>query len=323
MVKHSKKMVIKGTTQLLGVIGYPVKHSFSPLMHNAAIAHLNAISAQNNFTDSRPIDYVYLPFPIAPKDLEVAIAGFTAIGLKGFNITLPHKQTIIPLLAEVSDVARAIGAVNTVWRAETGWCGTNTDVIGFLAPLQALPKNWANAPALILGNGGAARAVVAACEQLGCPEIWVTGRSPDKLAQFAQSWEKVGALAQPSKEIAQPSKGIASKLSVLPWENLAEYLPKAGLVVNATPLGMHPLTEVSPLSDEQIGLMQGGAIAYDLIYTPRPTRFLQQASSAGLTAIDGLEMLVQQGAAALEIWIAQPAPVAIMRQALLDYLASR
>ncbi len=129
-----KTMRIKGTTQLLGVIGYPVEHSFSPLMHNAAIAHLNkqGIAA----------DFAYLPFPIAPESLEVAIAGFTAIGLRGFNITIPHKQTIIPLLDEVSEVARAIGAVNTVWRSEAGWSGTNTDAVGFLAPLKALNRRW-------------------------------------------------------------------------------------------------------------------------------------------------------------------------------------
>jgi shikimate dehydrogenase len=296
-------MVIKGTTQLLGVIGYPVKHSFSPLMHNAAIAHLNQTDP------TREIDYVYLPFPIAPEDLECAIAGFRAIGLQGFNITIPHKQTIIPLLNEVTDVAKAIGAVNTVWRTETGWCGTNTDAIGFLAPLKPLAKTWANTPALILGYGGAARAVVAACAQLGCSEIWVAGRSPDKLTQFMHSWESVGA--------------IASKLSVVPWTALAKYLPKAGLVVNCTPVGMHPHTAASPLSNPEIQLIPPGSIAYDLIYTPRDTQLLQQASAAGLTAIDGLEMLVQQGAAALEIWLHQPAPVAVMRQVLLDYLARR
>ncbi|MEO1447388.1 MAG: shikimate dehydrogenase, partial [Cyanobacteria bacterium J06635_11] len=149
----------------------------------------------------------------------------------------------------------------------------------------------------------------AACVQLGCPEVWVVGRSLDKLEAFAQSWS------------AAPE--IAEKLAVVPWEKLGEYLPKAGLVVNATPLGMHPEVNASPLSEAEIGQMGTGAIAYDLIYTPRPTRFLQKAHDAGLTAIDGLEMLVQQGAAALEIWLEQPAPVDVMRQTLLDYLASR
>ena len=288
--------LIKGTTQLLGVIGYPVAHSFSPLMHNAAIAHLQA-------------DYAYLPFPVHPNNLESAIAGFSAIGLRGFNITIPHKQAIIPLLDEVSEVAKAIGAVNTVWREQDRWHGTNTDAIGFLAPLKKLDRNWAERPAVILGNGGAARAVVAACAQLGCQEIWTAGRSPEKLVRFAQSWTA--------------SSEIAERLRTINWAELSEYLPKAGLVVNATPIGMHPHEDASPLSEDAIALMARSAIAYDLIYTPRPTKFLQQASAANLTAIDGLEMLVQQGAAALEIWTGQPAPADIMRQTLLDYLLAK
>lgn len=295
-------MTIKGTTQLLGVIGYPVKHSFSPLMHNAAIAHLSKTT---------PADYVYLPFPVHPNDLKDALTGFKAIGLRGFNITIPHKQTIIPLLDEVSGVARAIGAVNTVWcesrNDEQVWHGTNTDAVGFLSPLKAIDKDWTSTRAIILGNGGASRAVVAACQQLGCKRISVVGRNPEKLAWFAESWVK--------------SPEIAARLNVMTWDELPVQLPKAGLVVNATPVGMHPEVAASPLSDAEIGLLPEGAIAYDLIYTPRPTQFLQQAKAAGLTTIDGLEMLVQQGAAALEIWLDQSAPVEIMRQTLLDYLA--
>ena len=244
--------------------------------------------------------------PFHLNRLEIGIAGFAAIGLRGFNVTIPHKQTIIPLLDDVSEVARAIGAVNTVWCSGSQWHGTNTDAIGFLAPLKAIEKDWTQSPAMILGSGGAARAVVAACEQLGCPEIWVVGRSPDKLAQFADSWR------------ATPE--ISSKLSVISWAQRADYLPRAGLVVNATPLGMHPHIDASPLSEAEMYQISSGAIAYDLIYTPSPTRFLQQAIAAGLPAIDGLEMLVQQGAAALEIWLNQPAPVAVMRQTLRDYL---
>ncbi|MEO0648219.1 MAG: shikimate dehydrogenase, partial [Cyanobacteria bacterium J06650_10] len=226
-------MVIRGTTKLLGVIGYPVEHSFSPLMHNAAIAHLQQQSANKTSADKTDADktaedpdYVYLPFPIAPARLKDAITGFSAIDLQGFNITIPHKQTIIPLLDHVSDVAQAIGAVNTVWRTATGWSGTNTDAKGFLAPLEALPKDWNNTRTIIFGNGGAARAVVAACAQLGCSRISVVGRSPDKLAQFAESWA------------ATPD--IASRLKVMTWDELENQLPRADLLVNATPIGMHP-----------------------------------------------------------------------------------
>ena len=197
----TQPLTIQGTTQLLGVIGYPVKHSMSPVMHNAAIATLN-------------LDYVYLPFPIAPADLKTAVDGFAAVGLRGFNITIPHKQTIMPLLTEISDVAQAIGAVNTVWWSDKGWCGTNTDALGFMAPLRA--RSWSETKALILGNGGAARAVVAACHQLGCSEIWVVGRSPEKLDAFAKSWQ---------------TSALKPTISIHAWESLAQLLPQAGLVV--------------------------------------------------------------------------------------------
>ncbi|MGH2416062.1 MAG: shikimate dehydrogenase, partial [Microcystaceae cyanobacterium] len=167
--------LIRGTTKLLGVIGDPVRHSLSPIMHNAAIAHLG-------------LDYVYLPFPVPGKDLAKAMTGFEAIGLVGFNITIPHKQAILPLLSEVSSTAKMVGAVNTAWRIEAGWSGTNTDVEGFLAPLKPLGLKWHQITPVILGNGGAARAVVVGCSQMGCPEIHVVGRNISNLEQFKQSW---------------------------------------------------------------------------------------------------------------------------------------
>jgi len=278
---------IQGTTKLLGVIGYPVEHSLSPLMHNAAIAHLN-------------LDYVYLPFPIAPSDLSVAIGGFGAIGLVGFNITIPHKQAIMPLLSEISPVAQAVGAVNTVWRKAGGWYGTNTDVAGFIAPLQDDNRDWTQCIAVILGNGGAARAVVAGCMQLGLGEIHVVGRSAQKLAEFKSSWD--------------------SPLQIHPWEKLPQLLASASLLVNTTPIGMYPHVDESPVSAEVMAKLPEGAIAYDLIYSPNPTLFLEQAQAVGARAIDGLEMLIQQGAAALQMWLEQPVPVDIMRQSLWQKL---
>jgi shikimate dehydrogenase len=275
---------INGKTQLLGVIGHPVGHSLSPLMHNQAIAALD-------------LNWVYLPFDIAPDQLETALAGFAAIGVQGFNITIPHKQAIMPLLSQIDPIAQAIGAVNTVWRTADGWHGTNTDVLGFLAPLTAMDRDWSQTTALILGNGGAARAVVAGVHQLGCQQIQVVGRSADKLAAFAQSWPHVA-------------------LETYGWDQLETLIPKAGLVINTTPIGMAPHPDASPLTLEQGHRLSGNAIAYDLIYTPNPTRFLQQATDQGAIAIDGLEMLVQQGAAALERWLNQPVPVAVMRQTL-------
>ena len=285
-------MQIQGTTKLLGVIGDPVEHSLSPAMHNAAIAHLG-------------MDYIYLPLPVKPKDLAVALAGFAAIGLKGFNITIPHKQAIIPLLSEVSPLAQSVGAVNTVWRSDEGWLGTNTDVEGFLAPLKSLNRDWSNTLVLILGAGGAARAVVAGCHQLGCGEIHVVGRDLKKLAVFAESW-----LRAP----------IPVKLTIHPWTELSMLLPEIGLLVNTTPVGMYPQVDRSPVSAADFTKVNSQTIVYDLIYTPNPTEFLKQANAVGAIAVDGSEMLVQQGAAALKIWLGQPVPVDVMRQALQQKL---
>lgn len=285
--------MITGKTKLLGVIGHPVEHSLSPVMHNAAIAHLK-------------LDYVYLPLPVKPEDLKAAIAGFAAIGLKGFNVTIPHKQAILPLLSEVSAVARAVGAVNTVWRtSDLLWAGTNTDVEGFIAPLRTYDRDWSQTVAVILGNGGAARAVVAGCAQLGCASIHVAGRNQAKLKEFLNSW------------VDSPN---SVKMHVHSWEELPDLIAQTDLLVNTTPVGMYPHVEQSPLSAGEIARLAAGAIAYDLIYNPNPTQFLRQAQEQGAIPINGLEMLVQQGAAALQIWLQQPVPDDVMRASLQQQL---
>jgi len=284
--------LITGTTKLLGVIGDPVEHSLSPVMHNRAIASLG-------------VDYVYLPLPIKPEDLAVAIAGFEAIGLVGFNITIPHKQAIMPLLSEVSDIAQGVGAVNTVYRTDSGWWGTNTDVAGFISPLQALNRDWSQTKVVVLGYGGAARAVVVGCAQLGCTKIHVIGRNPQKLSQFQQSWE---------------STTLPVSINIHLWQQLPELISQADLLVNTTPVGMYPDIDRSPVEEATIQRLSAKAIAYDLIYTPSTTKFLQQAQQQGAVTLNGLEMLVQQGAAALKIWLGQTPPVDIMRQSLQEQL---
>jgi len=286
--------MITGKTKLLGVIGHPVEHSLSPLMHNAALAKLG-------------LDYVYLPFPIAPENLESAIAGFASMGVVGFSITIPHKQAILPLLSEISPIAQAIGAVNTVTRQGNKWIGTNTDVEGFIAPLQTTyHQDWSQKKAVILGNGGAARAVVAGCIQLGLAEIHVVGRNLQKLQAFSQSWQ---------------NSPFADKFQVHEWPELPNLIPQANLLVNTTPIGMYPHVEESPLNRQEISYLPSDAIVYDLIYIPKPTKFLHLAEKQGAIIIDGLEMLVQQGAAALKIWLQQETvPINEMRQALQNNL---
>jgi shikimate dehydrogenase len=284
--------LITGKTKLLGVIGAPVEHSLSPVMHNEAIAHLK-------------LNYVYVPFPIKREDLEKAIAGFEVINVVGFNITIPHKQAIIPFLSEVSQTAKMVGAVNTVWRTDKGWCGTNTDVEGFLAPLKKLSLDWKQITPVILGNGGAARAVVVGCAEMGCPEICVVGRDRAKLEQFKQSW------------VTSPLKAA---LNVYTWNELAGLVSNTKLLINTTPIGMYPNVDESPMDAKVMEKLSKDAIAYDLIYTPNPTKFLVQAKERGAIAIDGLEMLIGQGAAALKIWLQQEVPIDVMRRSLREYL---
>jgi shikimate dehydrogenase len=294
---------ITGTTKLLGVIGNPIAHSLSPVMHNAAIAKLG-------------LDYLYAAFPVIPANLATALDGFAAIGIVGCNVTIPHKQAVIPLLAEITPLAQAVGAVNTIWKTDKGWKGTNTDVAGFISPLESIERDWGNTTAVVLGNGGAARAVVAGCHQLGCGEIQVLGRDEAKLKDFSDSWNDV------ELSVNGQSRPRLVKLQTQVWDKLATLIDRENLLlINSTPIGMYPQTEATPVGEELMLKLKSSAIVYDLIYTPRPTKFLQLAQRVeGVKTIDGVEMLVRQGAVALALWLEQPVPIEVMRQALLDRL---
>jgi shikimate dehydrogenase len=295
---------ITGTTKILGVIGNPIGHSLSPVMHNAAIAKLD-------------LDYLYAAFPVTPPNLATALEGFAAIGIVGCNVTIPHKQAVIPLLSEITPLAQAVGAVNTIWKTDKGWKGMNTDVAGFIAPLEVIERDWGNTTTVVLGNGGAARAVVAGCHQLGCGEIRVLGRDEAKLKDFSDSWSNV------ELSVNGQSTPRSVKLQTHLWDELATLIDRENLLlINSTPIGMYP-HEATPVSEELMLKLKSNAIVYDLIYTPRPTKFLQLAQRVeGVRTIDGVEMLVQQGAVALTLWLGQAAPVEVMRQALLDRLGA-
>ena len=286
--------MISGKTELLGVIGNPIGHSLSPVMHNAALNEMGS-------------DFVYVAFPIDESVLSTAVAGFGAIGVQGFSVTIPHKQSIMAELVHISELATAVGAVNTVWKTAQGWYGTNTDVEGFVSPLREMNRDWSEENAIILGNGGAARAVVVGCAELGFKSIQVIGRNSNRLQDFLASFNNF--------------ESVASRLTVNTWDTLDSAIENADLIVNSTPIGMAPNINVSPLTSTQSQKIKNGAIAYDLIYTPNPTEFLKQAQVQGATAIDGLEMLVQQGAAALKIWTGNSeVPVTTMRLAVQRHL---
>jgi shikimate dehydrogenase len=290
---------IAGSTQLLGVIGCPIAHSLSPVLQNAALV------SRGMALGHAALEYVYVPLKVESRDLEAALLGMAALGWRGFNVTIPHKQAVIPYLQQVSPLAQAVGAVNTVWRQADAWMGTNTDVQGFLTPLLSYGIDWRTINACILGGGGASRAVIAACAQLGCQNVHVIGRDLSKLRILQQS------LLNTELKLA---------IQVHDWQSLSELLPNTGLLVNTTPVGMHPQVRESPLQAAEVALLPTQAIVYDLIYTPRPTALLTLAQKHGCTVLDGLEMLIYQGAAAFEIWVGEAPCISSMQQAAIASL---
>jgi shikimate dehydrogenase len=299
---------ISARTSLVAVLGDPVRHSLSPAMHNAALRELG-------------LDWIYLALPVQASDLAVVVQALEAIDCRGLNVTLPHKRAVAELAAELTPLARRVGAVNTLVRREGGgWLGTNTDVEGFLAPLRA-SADLAGGRALVLGCGGSARAVVAALVELGLEHIQLAGRRPDALAAFQA---ECGSWAPQLSGVAWPA--AASERG-----DLLKALAEADLVVNTTPVGMGANASTCPLEAADLDALRPGSLVYDLIYTPRPSRLLLEASQRGCSVLDGLDMLVQQGAAALRLWLSEPGgfettplalPLAAMRQAALDQLSS-
>jgi shikimate dehydrogenase len=282
------------------VLGDPVHHSLSPAIHNTALAELG-------------LDWIYLALPVTAADLASVVPALEALDCRGLNVTIPHKQAVTALVAELSPLARRLGAVNTlVRRPQGGWLGTNTDVEGFLAPLR--DADWQGQRAVVLGCGGSALAVLAGLEPLGFGSITVAGRNTTALAALLEG-----------------CRGWLPTLEPLAWttadeELLLQALAQADLVVNCTPVGMASTTDPmaanrSPLSAAALDRLRPGCGVYDLIYTPRPTALLRGASARECRTWDGLEMLVQQGAAALRLWSGRDTvPVAAMRQAALERL---
>lgn len=269
--------------ELLAVLGHPIAHSLSPTMHRAALAELEA-------------DFEYLAFDIAPDDLGPAVDGLRAIGARGFNVTLPYKEAMMPLVNRLEDDAKAIGAVNTVIRDGRHWVGTNTDAAGLVRSLEEASVTLHGARVMILGAGGAARAAVVGIRQAGA-EIVVAARQTEKARSLAS---ELGA-----------ERGIG-----LDGSELASILSRCDLLVQATSATLHTASAAEFVRQIPIRVMPRDGAVVDLVYRPRKTALLEAAEAEGIRTVDGLGMLVHQGALALERWIGRPAPVATMRRAL-------
>ena len=285
---------------MVGIMGWPVEHTLSPRMHNAAFEALG-------------LNYAYVPLPVAPDRVQDAIRGLAALGFVGANVTVPHKSAILPYLDELSPVARAIGAVNTlVVRPDgTTLVGDNTDAYGFMMDLAE--AGWsAGSPsgcrALVIGAGGAARAVTYGLLEGGAA-VAVANRSFEKAVELCKA---IGG-ALKSADPAAPARLSAHRFP----EELAALAPGADLIVNATRLGLHPGDD--PLPWDPAVPFRSGQMVYDLVPVARPagqTPFLVLAASSGARVRGGLGMLVHQGARAFEMWTGVRAPVELMREAL-------
>ncbi|WP_420641304.1 shikimate dehydrogenase [Candidatus Leptofilum sp.] len=279
---------INGKTQLIGLIGWPVSHSFSPAMHNAAAEALG-------------LNWAYVPLPVPPDGVATAVSGLAALGFRGVNVTVPHKQAVMPLLDELEPGAQAIGAVNTIVVEENGrLTGHNTDWSGFLADLQAHNVPVAQRDCLLLGAGGSARAVAYGLAKSGARVIILARR-----------------IAQANKLAADLGPYLPNGLlTSLPLAHLPEIATSTAtpLIINSTPLGMTPNEQTTPWPDDLPFPIN--AVVYDLVYNPRRTRLMQQAEAAGCYAPNGLGMLIQQGAKAFTLWTGQQPDTAVMRQAI-------
>ncbi len=282
---RSDEVPVCGATRVVGIVGDPVAHSRSPAMHNAAFRALG-------------LDFVYVPFRVRPAGLKAAIRGARALGITGLNVTVPHKEKVICLLDGLTAAARLAGAVNTVYRRGDRLLGDNTDVYGFLRALAEAGYRTRGSRAVVIGAGGAARAVVAALVRASAQHILVVNRSAARRMALARHFLRHGA------------RIMTSSLAVL---RSAQSLAGADLVVNATTLGLRGERFV-PLA---YAATPERCLFVDLIYG-RNTDFLQQARRAGRPTLDGTGMLLHQGAAAFRRWTGKEAPLSVMAQALAE-----
>jgi shikimate dehydrogenase len=260
-------MAITGAARIAGVIGWPVRHSRSPRLHGF-------------WLEKHQIDGAYVPLAVAPENLATAIKSLRALGLAGVNVTVPHKEAVLALVDRVDPVARRIGAVNTIVVQSDGTLhGSNTDAFGFIEHLRASAPGWnARAPAIVLGAGGAARAVASALIDAGVPELRLVNRTRSRAERLAEEF--------------------GGPIRVLDWGGWQAALSDAGLLVNTTMLGM----DGRPRLEIDLASLPMAAVVNDIVYVPLETPLLAAARKRGNPVVDGLGMLLHQARPGFHAW---------------------
>lgn len=280
-------MKIKGSTNIVGLIGHPVEHSFSPPMHNAAFDALN-------------MDYAYVAFDVNPNDLKSAIEGAESLNIKGFNVTIPHKVDVMQYLDELDEVARLIGAVNTIDFKNLK--GYNTDGIGAVKAIEEV-TSIKNKNVVVAGAGGASRAISFYIAKYGAESLTILNRNQAKAESLASDVSDSGLIG----EVAYDSINA-----------IGNYMEGADVLIDTTPLGMHP-----NISDEPIvkaDMMDEDLVVFDAVYNPNETVLIKEAIKANAKPVYGIKMLLYQGAESFKIWTGKTAPVDVMEKALRNTL---
>ncbi len=278
-------MEIKGSTNIVGLIGHPVEHSFSPPMHNAAFEKLN-------------MDYAYVAFNVKPNDLESAINGAEALNIKGLNVTIPHKIDVMKYLDEIDEVAQLIGAVNTIDFKNLK--GYNTDGIGAVRAIEEV-TTIKNKNVLIAGAGGASRAISFYIAKYGADNLKILNRNVEKAQKLVSDVS---------------NSGLIDNVSSDSISNMD--LSDVDILINTTPVGMHPNIDDVPIA--QACDMHEDLVVFDAVYNPNETGLLKEAIKADAKPVYGIKMLLYQGAESFEIWTGKKAPIDVMHNALTKYL---
>lgn len=278
------------TTRLLGIIGHPVKQSYSPFIHNVAIE----LTKQN---------YVYLPFDVPSANLRNALKGMVALGIKGFNVTVPHKVKILDNLINLSDEAAVTGAVNTVVNDHGKLTGYNTDVDGIVETLRPFKNEITGYPVAVIGTGGAARALL---------YVLIRYYKPERIHIVNRTEQRADLL---SKFFKDRMKYNSFRIHELFPPDLVDIFRSSKLIVNATPVGMFP--DINDNITSIAGSFNKEHIVFDLVYNPAKTKFLELAESQGAVTINGIKMLVHQAAKSFYLWTGVKMPVDDLYKSLL------
>lgn len=275
--------MIKGSTNIVALIGHPVEHSFSPPMHNRAFEKLN-------------MDYAYVAFDVEPANLKSAIEGAKALNIKGFNVTIPHKISVMEFLDEIDEVASLIGAVNTI--DFKNMKGYNTDGIGAVKAIEEV-TSIKGKNVVIAGAGGASRAISFYIAKYGADAMTILNRNPLKAQNLASDVSNSGLIGEVKSDSIS---------------EINAYLADADILIDTTPVGMHPNVDDEPIATSQN--MHEDLVVFDAVYNPNETVLLKEAIKAGAKPVYGIKMLLYQGAESFKIWTGRDAPVDEMEMAL-------